>query len=74
MSVTSFYFLCFFALVLIIYYLVPVFTKGRGQWVVLLISGIAFYVMSQNPALILYPLSSSLITWLLLKLLEKVPD
>ena len=74
MSVTSFCFLCFFALVLIIYYLVPVFTKGRGQWVVLLISGIAFYVMSQNPALILYPLSSSLITWLLLKLLEKVPD
>ena len=36
MGITSFYFLCFFALVLIAYYTIPLLFKKRGQWVVLL--------------------------------------
>ncbi len=69
MSVTSFYFLCFFALVLIIYYVLPLISKGRGQWVVLLVASVAYYLLSGNGVLILYPLCASFITWGLLQLL-----
>lgn len=74
MSVTSFNFLCFFALVLVIYYLVPVFTKGRGQWLVLLAGSVAFYLLSDNGLLILYPLVSAFITWGLLAVLAGIPE
>ena len=70
MSVTSFYFLCFFALVLIIYYLVPVLTK----WVVLLIASIAYYLISGNGVLILYPIAAVTVTWGLLQLLSKTTE
>ncbi len=69
MSVTSFYFLCFFALVLIIYYLVPLLFRGKGQWVVLLTASAAYYLLSGNGLLVLYPLIASLITWGLLQIL-----
>ena len=74
MSVTSFYFLCFFALVLFIYYLVPLIFKGKGQWVVLLAASIAYYLLSGNGVLILYPLVSSLLTWGLLQLLGRLKE
>ncbi len=74
MSVTSFYFLCFFALVLLIYYLVPLVFKGKGQWVVLLFASIAFYFFSGNGVLILYPLLSSLLTWGLIQVLGKLSE
>ncbi|WP_022768137.1 MBOAT family O-acyltransferase [Butyrivibrio sp. NC2007] len=74
MSVTSFYFLCFFALVLIIYYLVPLIFKGKGQWVVLLLASITYYLLSGNGVLILYPLLSSLLTWGLLQLLGRLKE
>ena len=74
MSVTSFCFLCFFALVLIIYYLVPLIFKGKGQWVVLLLASIAYYLLSGNGVLILYPLLSSLLTWGLLQLLGRLKE
>ncbi len=74
MSVTSFYFLCFFALTLIIYYLVPVFTKGRGQWVILLLGSASYYLLAGNGVLILYPVVASLITWGLLKALSATSD
>lgn len=70
MSVTSFYFLCFFALVLIIYYTLPLLTGGRGQWVVLLLASMAYYLLSDNGALILYPIAASFITWGLLRWLS----
>ena len=70
MGITSFKFLCFFALVLILYYIVPVFTKKKGQWVVLLAASVAYYLLSGNGALILYPVAASFVTWLLLKLLS----
>ena len=71
MSITSFYFLCFFALVLIVYYTVPLIFKGRGQWVVLLAASVTYYLLSGNGVLILYPVFSSLITFLLLKALDR---
>ncbi len=74
MSVTSFQFLCFFALVLIVYYLVPVITKGRGQWVVLLLGSIAYYLLSGNGVLILYPLAAVTATWGLLQLLGRTSE
>ncbi len=72
MGITSFYFLCFFVFTVIIYYTIPVFTKGKGQWVVLLLASIAYYLLSGNGVLILYPVFASFVTWGLLKCLEKV--
>lgn len=74
MSITSFKFLCFYALVLIIYYLVPLIFRKKGQWAVLLAASICFYVMSDNPVLIIYPVLSVSVTYVLLLLLEKVGD
>lgn len=56
MSFTSFYFLCFYACILIIYYLIP----AKLQWVFLLVSSIAYYLLSGNGILILYPLAACL--------------
>ncbi|RKM59622.1 MBOAT family protein [Butyrivibrio sp. XB500-5] len=71
MSITSFSFLCFVALVLIAYYAVPLLFKKRGQWVVLLISSIIFYLFSVKGdyVQIVFPLVASFVTWGLLKLL-----
>ncbi len=74
MSITSFYFLGFFALVLIAYYSVPLIFNRRGQWVILLLASIAYYFLSGNGALILYPVLSSGITWFLLKLLSGISE
>lgn len=53
---TSFYFLCFYVCLLFLYYLVP----KKVQWCVLLFSSIAYYLLSGNGILILYPLVSCL--------------
>ncbi len=71
MAITSFYFLCFYALVLIIYYTVPLLFHQKGQWIVLLLASICFYVMSDKPVLIVYPVISAAVTWFLLRLLDK---
>lgn len=54
MGITSFYFLCFFAGILIIYYIIP----GKLQWVFLLLCSIAYYLIEDNAVLILYPIFS----------------
>ena len=54
MSLTNFEFLCAFALVLLIYYLVP----KKAQWFVLLLSSIAYYLCAGYALLILYPVLS----------------
>lgn len=54
MGITSFYFLCFFAVILVIYYLIP----GKCQWPFLLLCSIAYYLLTDNGILILYPLAS----------------
>ena len=67
MSLTSFDFLCFFALLLTLYYIVPVFTKHKGQWVVLLIASLVFFYNNvrddNNYYLVLYPLITSFVTY-----------
>ena len=54
MGITSFYFLCFFAAILIVYYSVP----ARLQWGLLLICSVAYYLLAGNGMLILYPIVS----------------
>lgn len=57
---TSFYFLCFYVCVLILYYIVP----KKVQWCVLLVSSIAYYLLSGNGILILYPVVACLDAYL----------
>ena len=54
MGITSFYFLCFFAVILILYYVIP----KRFQWGLLLVCSVVYYLASGNAVLILYPLVS----------------
>ena len=54
MGITSFYFLCFFAGILIIYYIIP----RKLQWLFLLLCSIAYYLITDNAVLILYPIFS----------------
>lgn len=67
---TSFYFLCFFAVVLLFYYLIP----KKMQWVMLLISSIAYYLLAGNGILILYPISTCLIAWIGIWILERTKE
>lgn len=59
MSFTSFYFLCFYACVLIIYYLIP----AKLQWIFLLLSSAVYYLLSGNGVLILYPAAACLVAY-----------
>ena len=56
---TSFYFLCFYACILILYYILP----QKTQWMFLLLSSIAYYLLSGNGVLILYPVMASLVVY-----------
>ena len=60
MDLTSFYFLCFFAVLLAVYYITP----GRLQWMILLGAGIIFYLCAGEPLLILYPLAAVAVSFL----------
>lgn len=59
-SFTSFYFICFYACLLIIYYLIP----KKTQWVFLLLSSIVFYLLTGNGVLILYPVLTCLVAYI----------
>lgn len=59
MGITSFYFLCFFAILLIVYYCVP----KRMQPGLLIIASIFFFLQSGNVILLCYPLATVLITF-----------
>lgn len=54
MAITSFYFLCFFSILLILYYSIP----HRLQWGFLLVCSAAYCLLAGQGALILYPLVS----------------
>ena len=54
MGITSFYFLCFFAAMLILYYCIP----KKFQWGFLLLCSVAYYLLTGNELLILYPVVS----------------
>lgn len=73
MDITSFIFIIFFAVLLLVYYSTP----DRFRWVILLASGVAFYLLGGEGLLILYPLLSALVTWALTlagKRLQKEDD
>lgn len=53
---TSFYFLCFYICVLLLYYTVP----RKMQWGILLTASIVYYLLSGNGILIIYPVVSCL--------------
>lgn len=67
MNLTDFYFLCFFALILLIYYIVP----AKLQWGVLLVSSIAYYLFSGNGVLILYPVLSICLCYIISRVIDK---
>ncbi len=70
MGITSFYFLCFFAAILILYYVIP----GRMQWGLLLVCSIAYYLLSGNGMLIVYPIVSVSACYTGIRLLAAVPE
>lgn len=70
MGITSFYFLCFFAMILILYYGLP----GRFQWGLLLVCSVAYYLLSGNGMLILYPIVSVTACYAGIRLLAAVPQ
>lgn len=59
-TITSFYFLCFLAGIILLYYVCP----KQIRWCVLLLSSIAYYLLSGNGVLIVYPLISTLVAYL----------
>ncbi|MCM1154240.1 MAG: MBOAT family protein [Roseburia sp.] len=70
MGITSFYFLCFFACILIIYYIIP----GRLQWAFLLLCSLAYYLLTGNGLLIFYPLASAAVCYLGIRLIVRTED
>ena len=69
MGITSFYFLCFFAAMLILYYVIP----GRVQWCLLLVCSVAYYLLSGNALLIVYPVVSVTACYAGIRLLSSLP-
>lgn len=70
MNLTDFYFLCAFALGLIVYYVVP----KKAQWAVLLCGSIAYYVCNGNALLILYPILSVVICFVMTMIIGKCDE
>lgn len=69
MGITSFYFLCFFAVMLILYYCIP----KKLQWGFLLACSAAYYLMTGNGLLILYPIVSVSACYLGIRFLAGLP-
>ena len=70
MGITSFYFLCFFAGILIVYYIIP----KKWQWGFLLLCSIAYYLLTDNGILILYPAATALVCYLGARRIEAVKE
>lgn len=58
---TSFYFLCFYLALLIIYYIIP----RKLQWAMLLLGSISYYFLAGNGLMILYPVVTCLSAYLI---------
>lgn len=69
MGITSFYFLCFFAVILILYYVIP----KRFQWGLLLGCSVAYYLTCGSAVLIFYPLAAVSACYAGTRLLGSVP-
>lgn len=67
MTITSFYFICFIAIVIILYYVIP----QRFQWVFLLAISTLFYFMAGTPYTIIYLYVSTITIYLGSNLVHK---
>lgn len=70
MGITSFYFLCFFTVLLIVYYWIP----RKLQWGLLLLGSVAYCLLAGQGILILYPLVSAGACHLGTNALARVPQ
>lgn len=70
MGITSFYFLCFFAFILMVYYIIP----KKCQWAFLLLCSIAYYLFTGNGILILYPVVSVTVCYLAIRAMENAEE
>ena len=70
MGITSFYFLCFFAVLLTVYYCIP----RKLQWGLLLLGSAAYCLLAGQGILILYPLVSVGACYLGTKALARAPQ
>lgn len=70
MGITSFYFLCFFTVLLIVYYCIP----RKLQWGLLLLGSVAYCLLAGQGILILYPLVSAGACYLGTNALAGVPQ
>lgn len=70
MGITSFYFLCFFTVMLILYYSIP----QKFQWGLLLLCNILYYLFTGQGALILYPAVSVTACYAGSRLLVSIPE
>lgn len=59
MNITSFYFLCSFAIFLAVYYIVP----KKIQWPLLLVASIGYFLTTGELWLVLYPIISSTVVY-----------
>ena len=69
MGITSFYFLCFFAIMLLLYYSSP----PKFQWGFLLLCSVCYCLLAGQGVLLVYPLVSSLACFLGAKFLVQTP-
>ena len=60
MQITSFAYLCFLIISLIVYYVIP----KKAQWLVLLISSLVFFLYGPDKWLIVYPVGAAFMTYL----------
>lgn len=67
MNLTGFNFLCFFAVLLVLYYLAP----KKIRWSVLLLGSIVYYVLAGNAILILYPVVSIALCYIVSRVLSR---
>lgn len=69
MGITSFYFLCFFAILLIVYYSIP----RKFQWGFLLLGSVAYCLLAGQGVLVFYPLVSVGACYMGTRLLDMAP-
>lgn len=70
MGITSFLFLIFFAVSVLLYYCIP----KRCQWVFLLGISVVYFLMAGNPILILYPLATITVAYIGGRFMEQEKD
>ena len=70
MDITSFYFLCFFGITLLLYYILP----KKAQWAFLLLVSGLFFITYGKPWLILYPIISTTVTFVGANLIERLEE